>query len=297
MSRLAPVLVLVGCGAAWGLALPLMRVAVSTGYPALGLVFWNQAIMAIVLLPVLRLIGRPLPPKSRNLDLYAAIALFGAVLPGYFSFVTAAHLPAGVRGILIAMVPMFVLPMALVLGFERPDARRAAGVVLGAVAVVIISRPEAGIAPQAGLAMILLALVPPLSYGIEANLIAARPKHGLHPFQVLFGASVIGIALSLPLALATGQMIIPPARWGAPEWAFLATALVNLLAYAGYVWLVGQAGSLFASLVGYLVTGFGVVWSWLLLGETYSVWVWAAFVLILAGVTLVQPLGARAKAP
>ena len=30
--------------------------------------------------------------------------------------------PPGVRAIIVALVPMFVLPMALALGFERPDA-------------------------------------------------------------------------------------------------------------------------------------------------------------------------------
>jgi drug/metabolite transporter (DMT)-like permease len=71
--------------------------------------------------------------------------------------------------------------------------------------------------------------------------------------------------------------------------------VLNALAYAGYVWLVGRAGSLFASQVAYLVTGFGVLWSMILLGERYSAWVWAAFALMLVGVALVQPSGGRAK--
>ena len=48
------------------------------------------------------------------------------------------------RSIIIAIVPMFVLPMALALGFERPDARRAAGVALGAAAIVAIALPGGG---------------------------------------------------------------------------------------------------------------------------------------------------------
>ena len=45
----------------------------------------------------------------------------------------------------------------------------------------------------------------------------------------------------------------------------------------------------------YLVTGFGIVWSKLLLGESYALLVWAAFAVMLAGIALVQPLGAPAK--
>jgi drug/metabolite transporter (DMT)-like permease len=38
--------------------------------------------------------------------------------------------------------------------------------------------------------------------------------------------------------------------------------------YAGYVWLVGRAGAVFAAQVAYLVTLFGVFWAMLILGET-----------------------------
>jgi len=41
--------------------------------------------------------------------------------------------------------------------------------------------------------------------------------------------------------------------------------------------------------VAYLVTGFGVIWAMLLLGERYSVWVWMAFALMLVGIALVKP--------
>ena len=68
---------------------------------------------------------------------------------------------------------------------------------------------------------------------------------------------MVGIALTWPLAAATGQMV-RPAAWGAAEWAMLAAGVLNALAYSGYVWLVGRAGSVFASQIAYLVTGFGV---------------------------------------
>jgi drug/metabolite transporter (DMT)-like permease len=101
-------------------------------------------------------------------------------------------------------------------------------------------------------------------------------------------------ALAWPLAEATGQMLYP-LRWGPPEWAMLGAGILNTLAYSGYVWLIERAGSVFASLIAYLVTGFGVLWSKLLLGESYAPLVWVAFVVMLAGIALIQPLGAPAK--
>jgi len=37
------------------------------------------------------------------------------------------------------------------------------------------------------------------------------------------------------------------------------------------------------------VTGTGVIWAMVLLGESYSGWVWAALALMLCGLMLVQP--------
>jgi drug/metabolite transporter (DMT)-like permease len=280
-----PILALVAAGAAWGLTLPLLRVAVSTG----------KVIMAAVLGPLLAVMRLPLPRLPRHLGLFAAIAVFGAILPGYFTFLTARDLPAGVRSLIIAIVPMFVLPIALALGFERPDARRALGVALGAAAIALIAMPGADLPAAASLGVILLALISPLSYGIEANYLAWRGSDGLHPFQLLFGASLVGLVLALPLTAATHQFVWPRAGWGTVEWAVLLSGVLNALAYAGYVWLIGTAGSVFASQIAYLVTGFGVLWSMALLGESYSGWVWAAFALMLVGVALVQPRKAEAE--
>jgi drug/metabolite transporter (DMT)-like permease len=206
-------------------------------------------------------------------------------------------LPAGVRAIILALVPMFVLPMALVLGFERPAVRRALGVALGAAAIVLIVGPRPGGGGAAiALVPVLLALIAPLSYAFEATFLVWRGRSGLHPFELLLGAALVSTTLAWPLAEATGQMVYP-VHWGAAEWAMLAVSLLGALAYSGYVWLVGRAGSVFASQVAYLVTGFAVVWSKLILGESYALAVWGAFVLMLGGMALVQPSAAPAEDP
>lgn len=296
MHRLALVGALVAIGAAWGLSMPLLRVATSTGHGPFGLMLWQNVVMLALLLPLLRLARLPIPPARGNLRLFALVAGFGAVIPGFFTFLTAAALPAGVRAIIIAMIPMFVLPMALAMGFERPDVRRALGVVFGAAAVSLLVLPQAGVTRDVGVLMVLLALVAPASYGIEATYLAWRGAHGRHPFQLVLGATTVGLLATLPLAFATGQLFAP---WplGPAEAALLGSGVLNVLAYSGYVWLIARAGSVFASLISYLITGFGVLFSRLLLDESYSPLVWLALALMVAAVALVQPLGASAKRP
>ncbi len=297
MSRARLTLVLTALGCAWGLSMPLTRIAVSTGHPPLGLLVWSQAFMVAILAPLMLATGRRLPSLRRFGGVFVTVALLGSVLPGYFTYLTAVDLPAGVRSIIIAIVPMFALPIAVLAGFERLEAVRLAGVLMGAAAIVLIAQPGAGLPPEATVGLILLALIAPLSYGVEANYLAWRGAMGLHPFQLMVGASAAGMVMALPLALASGQMVDLAVAWGPAEWALVAGSFLNALAYSGFVWLVAQAGSVFASQCSYLVTGFGVVWSKLILGESYSAAVWAAFALMLAGVALVQPRAASAKNP
>ena len=283
-------------GALWGLTLPLARVAVSTGHSALGLIVWEK-VLSGTLLGVLVLAMRMRVSLSRDrVRMYFWVGVLGATLPGYVGFVTAAHLPAGVRAIIVASVPLFVLPIALFLGFERPDARRAVGVALGGLAVVLIASAT-GQTPGATLsvAMVFLALLGPLSYAIEGNYIAARGNETPHPFVLLFGAAIASVAITAPLALVSGETVNLFVRWGPAEWALAAGAALDVAAYSGYVWLVGAAGPVFASQIAYAVTGFGVIWSMALLGERYPVLVWGALAAMLAGLALVQPKSAGAK--
>jgi len=95
------------------------------------------------------------------------------------------------------------------------------------------------------------------------------------------------VPVGLALALAEGSLA-PPAA-GVGFGAMLLAVLVNSLINAGYVWLVGRTGAVFASQVAYLVTAFGLIWSMGLLGERYGAGLWAAFAVMLAGMALVQP--------
>jgi drug/metabolite transporter (DMT)-like permease len=290
MTRPAALLaVLVTLGAGWGITQPLAKIAVSEGYRHFGIILWQQTITALAL-GILLILRRRRPPLGRaQVGMFLLIAVIGTVIPNATSYQAAVHLPAGVLSILLSLVPLFAFPVALALGTDRFTAARLAGLLLGALGVAALVAPEASLPDPAMAAFIPLALVAPLFYGIEGNVIARWGTAGLDPVELLFGASVVGAFLSLPLALATGSFIDPRPPWGAPDLAILLSSLVHSVVYATYFWLVGRAGSVFAAQVAYLVTGFGVIWAKLLLGETYSGWIWLSLGLILAGLFLVQP--------
>ncbi len=281
--------VLFGMGAGWGLTVPLAKIAVSTGHQPLGLIFW-QLVVVVALLGVICLgRGRRVPFGRRYWRLYLMVALCGAVMPDIFFYLAAMRLPGGIMSIVIASVPIFSLPIALALGNENFAWRRLLGLSFGLVGILLLIGPEASLPERAMAAFVPVALLAPLLYATEGNLVAKWGTQGLDSIQTILGASILGLFISAPLALATGQWVNPLISFGVPEAALAASAAIHGLVYAVYVWLVGRAGSVFAAQASYPVTGCGVLWSMLLLGERYALWVWLALAVMMLGIALVQP--------
>ena len=280
---------LVATGVVWGLTIPLTKIAVSTGYQPIGLLVWELMIGGALLVVINAARRRLFLPNRAQVGRCLLIGLTGTVVPGYFSFWVYAELPGGIVSIMLSLVPMFAMPVALYLGLERPEWRRFLGVCLGALAVLMIAAPDTSLPDPAKAGFVLLALISPFCYGLEGNLIAWKGTAGLGPMQLLMGAMISGLVLLLPLSLSTGAFISLAHRWGPPEWAILGMTILHVVAYTSYVWIVGRAGSVFAAQVAYVVTGSGVFWSMIILGERYSGWIWAAFLLIMIGISLVSP--------
>ncbi len=286
---LGPYAVLLTMGMGWGLSVPLSKIAVSTGHQPLGLIFWQEVVIVTLLGTICVLRGKRLELGLRYWRLYLMIAMCGAVLPDIFFYLAAAKLPGGIMAIVIATVPLFSLPIALALGNETFAWRRVLGLSFGIVGILLLIGPEASLPERAMAAFIPIALMAPLLYATEGNLVAKWGTQGLDPMQVILGASMLGMVISLPLAVVTGQWINPADSFGAPELALVASAAIHGLVYAVYVWLVGRAGSVFAAQSSYLVTGCGVLWSMLLLHERYAFWIWLALGIMTIGIALVQP--------
>ena len=276
-------------GAGWGLCIPLTVIAVSTGYQPAGLVFWQVSIVALMMTALTLARGKRLPLDPKSLRIYGIVAFLGALLPDTAYYAAAPYLSGGVLSILLSSAPLFTFLIAMSLGTDRFALRRMMGLVCGMLGIVILFGPQADLPQGISYLVIGLALLAPLGYASESNYVATADLRDMGPIRLLAGASIVAALFSLPAALATGQFISPLPPWGAPEAAILTSSIIHGSTYAGYVWLNRRAGPTFAAQSAYLVTGFGVLWSMVLLGETYSGLFWAAFALMCVGVVLVQP--------
>lgn len=282
-------LFLVLMGAGWGATQPMTKVAVSTGYGYFGLLVWQQVIGAALMLCVCLWRRTALPRDRASLQAYLVIALIGAVLPNSLSYQAAVHLPAGIMSLLLSVIPMFAFCIALGLGNERFVWRRLGGLCFGLIGVLIIIMPSVDLGEAVPVGWAAIYLMVALFYAFEGNYVAKWGVAGLDPFQLMLGASLIGLVVVLPLMLATGQGIAPVWPLPVPQQAQIAASVIHVIVYASYVWLVGRAGAVFAVQVSYMVTGFGLFWAWLLLGEAFSHAIWLALAAMFAGMYLVQP--------
>ena len=287
MIRFWTILVILGVG--WGMTTPLSKIVVGGGFRDFGVIFWQSVIMVAILGVIAIIRGRGLVFGRAQIVVYVLIALIGTVLPNAASLTAYIHLDAGIMAILISLVPIFALPVALALGLERLQLKRASGLVLGLIGVMFLILPGQEAIGAVGWWWIPIGLIPSLLYAFEGNLVSRFGMAGLDAFQALLGASIVALIVSAPMVLVTDSWINPLPPYGLPALALVLSSVIHAFVYSGYVWLVGAAGSLFAVQVGYVVTLSGVFWSRAFLGETYSPWVWAALLLVMSGVFMVQP--------
>lgn len=293
MSRSPGPLVAVGAlvmlGLGWGLSQPFGKMATATGHPPQLLIFWQLVICVAALAPVCALRGTWPRLTPEALRFYAVIAVIGTLVPNTTFYISVERLPSGIMSILISTVPLISFPIALALGNDRFSWTRLGGLLLGLAGVALIALPEASLPDPAMAAFLPLALVGPIFYAFEANYVAWRGTGGQDPVQAMLGASIMGLVLCLPILWATGQGLALPWPPGRAEWALVASSVIHAAMYSTYVWLAATAGAVFASQSGYLVTGCGVVWAMVLLGERFPPTVWMAMAVMLAGVALVTP--------
>lgn len=280
--------VLLMLGICWGSTQSLGKIAASTGHGAFALIFW-QGVIGVVVLGGLTLVrGRGLALTAAGLRFAAIIAMVGTVVPTFTFYRSVVHLPAGIMSILISTIPLLSFPMALALGMDRFSPKRLLGLICGLAGVALIVLPRASLPDPAMAVWVPVALLGPLLYALEGNIVARWGTAGMDPVQTMFLASLMAALIVLPVALAQGQMF-SPLPLGRAEAALVFSSGMHALLYATYVWLNGRVGAVFASQSAYFVTASGVGWAMLLLGERFSVWVWAALPFLFIGLFLVQP--------
>ena len=286
--RLAPIALLLGLGTMWGASFSLAKIATMAGAHPLGLLLWQAAGAAVIVLSVGVARRRLRGLARRNLGYFVSCCLMTIGVPSGAVYWAAPNLPAGVLAMLVATAPMITYGVALLARMEGFRALRVAGVVLGFAAVILIVGPR-GSLPSPGMAVwIALGMAAPIGYGVSNVYIAYFRPPAADSIALAAGTLIATAALVAPVVAATGTGFGVGPPWDAVDVAVLALPTITGLAHVVLFELIRTAGPVFFSLVNYFTTASGVVWGMLLFGERHSPWIWAALVLMFGALALVN---------
>ena len=289
-------LLLAVLGFIWGTSFLGVELALD-GFGPLTIAAGRIGIGAILLLIVAQATGVGLPGRrtgpERRIWLHClGFALFTNVIPFALLGWGQLQVPSGFAGISMAVVPLFVLPLAFLVLKEPLTMRKLVGFLLGFAGVVILIGP--GALFSGGDVIVLMAklacVTASLCYATGSIITRTAPPCPL----LSYAAAGLGIA---------ALIIIPTALWieGVPEFTISTplAAVVYLglfptaLATVFLVRVINSAGPTFMSLVNYQVPVWAVINGMLVLDETLPAAFATALALILLGLAISQAKGWR----
>ncbi|MEM8795247.1 MAG: DMT family transporter [Pseudomonadota bacterium] len=281
-------LALATSGVLWGVTGPLSKIAVSTGHHPLGIAFWSTLASVIVMTAIMVVRRRRLPLSREHIVFYSICGFLGTAFPHTLSYAAYQVVSVGIAVIILSLVPILTFLVALLLRFEALDLRRAFGLVLGLIAVLMIMLPDSSLPDRSHLPWVIVLLLVAVSYSSETLYIARKKPANVDALATLCGlswAALIMLAVAVPLADAWVDI----SRFETAEQAAILMALFHIASYFTFIWLVSQAGPVFAVQTGYLVTATGVLIGLFYFGDRLGPFVWVALFLMMVGIFFVKP--------
>ncbi|MFJ8957882.1 DMT family transporter [Lentzea sp. NPDC102401] len=280
----------------WGSSFTLIKVSLEGLTPG-QLVLSRLILGAAVLLSIAAVRKVALPRSAQIWGHIAAAGLFGNVIPFLLLSYGEKTTGAGIAGVLIGASPLLTLALATAaLPTERATPRKAVGLVLGFIGVVLLIGPwDEALGSFSGRLACFGAAV---SYAIGFVYV----RKYLSPL----GLAPLSLAASQLVAAAVLQAVVTPfLDWRTPSFTGPVTMSIVLLgllstglAYVLYFRLIGDVGATTASAVNYVVPVFAVLVSVLFLGEHVTWNLIAGGLVVLVGVAYAENrLGQLRKTP
>ena len=288
-------MVLVILGGLFGSAFLYMKVLVDEIAPV-EIVAGRLSLGALVVFAIIAVRGKALKFDPAMVGKIALLALLDSVIPFTLIAWSETKIDSGVASVLVSTMPMFTVVIATI---TFPDERlapvRLLGIPLGFLGVVTLTGGDVLDVTSENAAGQLAVIAAAGCYGVAAvyakTLLRTQDALNLTGIKLAAGA--------LMAAAATGITQGVPAYGALSVEGVLALLALGLLstalAFILYFWLVRTAGSVYASLVTYVVPVFGLLLGWSVLGEEIGASTAFGAVLITVGVGAVM-YGSAAQA-
>lgn len=287
-----------------GSAFVMIRTAVET-IPPMGVAVGRIWIGAIMLYIVMRSAGRRLPPLfvrstnktriRRSWKWMFAVGAVGNLLPFFLFPWAQQYVESGLAGVYMAFMPIWTVALAYFFAGESLSGRKLIGFLLGFAGVMILMGPDvlkgalsSDIKAQAALLF--------ATFLYAASAVIARRAPPIRPRVFAAGMMIVAAIMAMPALLFVE---FQPGDWKLTGIAsviglgLFPTGLNGVL----IIMLIRRAGAGFMSLSNYITPLWAVAMGAVIFHERLEATVFAALVLILAGVAISQRATYRTKQP
>lgn len=271
-------------GLIWGGTFMVVSIALR-GYGPITVACARTTLGALALLGIMFALRRPLPSPQAMRSI-AIIGPLNTALPFMLLSWGLQYVPSAFAGISMAVLPLFVLPLAYFFSDETLNLRRVVGVMFGVVGAIVLIGPGVlrigtGMEPWGQIAC----LAATLSYSISSILTRRCPPVDsitMAAFTLMFGSIIM-----IPLMIMIEGIPTPTTRDSTLAIIVLGLVPTAVAAYLRIL-VVRTAGSVFMTNVNYQVPLWSVVFGSVVLGEKLPIEFFIALGIILAGLAISQ---------
>lgn len=282
LSNLSLLLLL---GLIWGSGYVISKYCVTHGVMPLGYAFWQSLGPAIALI----IIGifRKVPSirfEKKYLGYYLVCGILGIAIPNTLIYFTAQHLPAGIIGVVVNVVPILVYPIALLCKQEIFKGWRILGVLLGIIGVMMIVIPHTNFTTDAGIPWIILILLTPICFACCAVFIAMYRPVPSDSLGLSTGMLIVSSLVLTPIVFSQHAFYGFQWPFTIPNDLIVLETILSTTGYVIFFLLIKRAGPVYYSLVSGVVALTSLFWGWIIFHETLNLLTTFAVVLILMAI-------------
>lgn len=219
----------------------------------------------------------------------ALVGLFGVVSNQLFVSLGASYLSAAVASMLATSTPIFMAILSRVFFGERLTRRKISGIgiaFVGFIIVILFGGGDAEFSVQNAIGVLII-LLAPLSW--TTSTLLSKPLMMAYDPKIITGLStVVGSAILLPVLISQPELMREVAEFDRVSWTAALTTSVLAVVIAYTLWYQGlrKLEPTQIAIYVYLVPFFGVIFAWLLRGETITPYILLGGATILTGVAV-----------
>lgn len=288
----APLYVII-FGMTFGTTIGLAKLGAMEGLPPMSLVFWQMLGAGVFLGFLATLKGQRPKLIPSHIRYYIFAGILGNAIPTTLAFTASAKIGAGLTGLVYPLSTVFTYTLAVIIGMDKPHAKKIAGLFLGLMgALTIIASPllfgdKGDVDTKPTLWVFIVFTIPIfLACGNIYRTRAWPPKTGSLPLAS--GMMISTALLLLPVLYVTDSFQTPDFTGSSIDWIILGSTFLSIGGFIAYFELQRIAGPVYFSQISYFITITTVAFGYFVFGETLTLTVWIAVGFIFGGLYMVS---------